>query len=232
VENVKIEDQSPGIVQFAVTGPAAESILSKHLPIRVSGMDRGAAKMGSLMVARYIAARIGPTSAWTLEVMIPTMFAARAWEFITIKAGESALRPCGMVARDILRLEAGLPMWGHELNETVDPVTAGLMKFVDADRQFSGADAIRCIAASGPSRRRVALESESPAMEGSIPRLGTVITDTSGREIGTVTSAAISRSGNVVAQAYLSTEMAVESQDLIVGSGENAVKSRATRVFE
>jgi len=113
--------------------------------------------MGSLMIANYIATRVSYSGEWTLEVMVPGMFASKAWKFITSKAGDNAVEPVGMAARDILRIEAGRCRYGHETSEMIDPVTAGLMGCVDLNHEFIGSDTIRKLAAKTPARRRVGL---------------------------------------------------------------------------
>ncbi|MCG8584480.1 MAG: glycine cleavage system protein T, partial [Pirellulales bacterium] len=76
------------------------------------------------------------------------------------KAGEShGVKPAGLGCRDTLRLEAAMPLYGHELNEDTDPLTAGLKFAVNLkDRMFPGRDAIAAVAEQGPSKKRVGLQ--------------------------------------------------------------------------
>jgi aminomethyltransferase len=106
---------------------------------------------------------------------------------------DERVRPIGLGARDSLRLEAGLCLYGHELSETITPVEAGLMWSIsrarrrDGDRPggFPGAEAIFAMADSGPARRRVGLK-----VEGKRPvREGQSVLDASGAEVGVITSA-------------------------------------------
>ncbi len=249
IDDVKIDDQTEKVYQFAVSGPAAQDILRKVLPISIDDLADGGAKMGSLMIANYIATRVSYSGEWTLEVMVPGMFAGKAWEFITKitkKAGENAVAPVGMAARDILRIEAGRCRYGHEINEMTDPVTGGLMSCVELNHDFIGADAIAKLAAKTPARRRVGLILETsgggaetgdlsggaadeaknlrdlmtPPGEGIIPTLGTPITTAdakNSREVGNITSGTFSpKLGKVIAMGYVAPDVAEVGTELIV----------------
>ncbi|MBS3821074.1 MAG: hypothetical protein GVY16_12150 [Planctomycetes bacterium] len=209
-DGVRVDDQTRTVAQFGAVGPHAEALLGAVLPINIEGLPRGTAKMGSLMVANYIASRTGLTRQWSLEVMVPNAFASQAWTYVTKKAGDNAIRPCGHAARDILRMQAVLPRYGHEINETIDPVTASLERCVDFGHDFIGGDAVRKMAERGPQRRRVLLKLDSHDEDDlSIPRLGTPLYDDEGREIGTVTSGTLTPTGRaVMVQAYVVTDMA------------------------
>ncbi len=99
-----------------------------------------------------------------------------------------AVKPIGLGARDILRLEAGLSLYGQELSETISPVEAGLSWLLDKKGDFLGADIIASQLASGPARRKVAL-----LVDGKIPvRAGTKINNAEGREVGFISSGAYS----------------------------------------
>src|SRR5258706_16303892 len=73
---------------------------------------------------------------------------------------DATLKPAGLGARDTLRLEAGMPLYGHELGETMDPISAGLGWAVDLKKDFVGVERLREIAAAGPKRKLVGLELE------------------------------------------------------------------------
>lgn len=151
--DVKVSDQTRNTVHICTCGQAAARILDAVLPEKVSSLPRGAAKIGSFVVARYIAARTGYTNLWSLEVILPNMLAQQAWSFITAKAGANAIRPAGMTAREILRKEASLPRRGPDFDDTTDPITAGLERAVNFNHDFLGRDAIGKIkqARGGPA---------------------------------------------------------------------------------
>jgi len=72
----------------------------------------------------------------------------------------ATLRPAGLGARDTLRLEAGMPLYGHELTESIDPIAAGLKWAVDLSKEFVGVERLREVEKSGPARKLVGLELE------------------------------------------------------------------------
>ena len=165
---------------------------------------------------------------------MPALLAGRAWNYITIKAGDRAIKPAGMAALDILRIEEGVCRYGHEINETIDPLTAGLEKLVDLRHDFVGKEAISRLWGRPPARRRVrlAVAPERSPLHGAteikdsiflfdlqdiIPRQGAVLLDESGTEVGVVTSGTYSpaRQG-VVAMGYVAASAAQPGARLIV----------------
>jgi len=93
----------------------------------------------------------------------------------------------GMAALDAIRIEQNLPRYGHEVNETLDPATAGLLDRVSPRQNFLGAAAIAELSRRGPSRRRVQLKFPGENVS-TLPRLGDTVFNTDHAEIGTVTS--------------------------------------------
>jgi len=199
--SAKVDDQTEKGAMLAVTGSAAREVLDAILPEKPGDLPDGAAKIGSMMIARYIIIRKSFTGMWGLEVILPKMFIAKAWRFITENAGDKCLKPAGMAARDILRIESGLCRYGHELNETIDPFTAGLESLVDFNHEFIGRQALTGIRSRGISRRRVGLRFDCSE----IARLGDTVYDADGLEAGAITSGTFSAALDCpVAMAYVS----------------------------
>ena len=202
--SAKVDDQTDKGAMLAVSGTAAREVLDSVLPEKPGDLPDGAAKIGSMMIARYIIMRTSFTGMWGLEVILPKMFIAKAWRFITEKAGAKSLKPAGMAARDILRIEAGLCRYGHELNETIDPITAGLESLVDFEHDFLGRQALTDIRDKGVSRRRVGLRLDGSEAS-AIARLGDTVYNSEGIEVGAITSGTFSPALDCpVAMAYVS----------------------------
>jgi aminomethyltransferase len=120
------------------------------------------------------------------------------------------VKPIGLGARDSLRLEAGLCLYGHELDETISPVEADLVWSIQKRRRaeggFIGAERVQRELSEGVARRRAGIrpEGRAPARE------GTVITDAAGREIGKVTSGGFGPSvGGPIAMGYVAAQSSV-----------------------
>ncbi|HOF17540.1 MAG TPA: glycine cleavage T C-terminal barrel domain-containing protein [Phycisphaerae bacterium] len=217
--DARVDDQTLKTTLLAVTGPEAPRILDAVLPFRAGDLPAGAVKFGSLMIARYIAARVSDSGEWGVEVSLPNLVAGQAWRFITEKAGPNAVRPVGLAAADVLRIEAGLCRYGHEFNETIDPLSAGLEDRLHWEHDFLGRDALDKLRARSLARRRVGLVLEAPAERAAavIPRQGAAVRRADGSEAGAVTSATFSPAREVVlAMAYLSPVAAEVGEKLSV----------------
>ena len=216
----KVDDQTDKTTMLVAAGPATAGILDAVLPFDVSDLPAGAVKFGSILIARYIAERVDLTGEWGVAVSIPDMMAGQAWKFVTQGAGEHAIPPAGLAALDVLRIEAGLPRYGHELNETIDPVTAGLAGAVHFEHDFIGRDALATIREKGPARQLVGLVPAAPSSTptvASIPRSGTAVSTGDGSEVGAVTSATYSPTlEKVIAMAYVDREAAEAGTALCV----------------
>jgi len=142
----KVDDQTLKTSMLALVGPGAAAILDAVLPEPASRLPRGAAKIGSMVLARYLAVRRGATRLWSIEVMLPNMLAGRAWDFITRRAGANAVAPAGLATRERLRIEARLPKCGRDFHVGDSPVDAKLLAAVDLGKDFLGAEAVRAAA--------------------------------------------------------------------------------------
>jgi aminomethyltransferase len=192
---------------IALQGPAAARVLDRLAP------DAGLAS-APFMSARDLRilgveaslTRSGYTGEDGFEI---SLAADRAESFARRLLEEREVEPAGLGARDSLRLEAGLCLYGHELDEDTDPVEAGLAWSIQKRRRleggFPGARRILAALADGPERRRVglALEGRAPAREGA------EILDAAGRIIGRVTSGGFGPSvGAPIAMGYVPAEQA------------------------
>jgi aminomethyltransferase len=158
-------------------------------------------------VACYVT-RSGYTGEDGYEISMPSADAMRVARRLL---AESEVAPIGLGARDSLRLEAGLCLYGHDIDETTTPVEAGLVWSIQKRRReeggFPGADIVKRQLAGGAARKRVGLlpEGRAPARE------HTTITDSSGGELGTVTSGGFGPSvGAPIAMGYVKASHAAK----------------------
>ncbi|ODT63746.1 MAG: glycine cleavage system protein T [Phenylobacterium sp. SCN 69-14] len=184
---------------MALQGPKAAEVLAAHAP-QAAAMVFMDARAFSAFGTDVIVSRSGYTGEDGYEISVPASEALRIWN--TLLADER-VRPIGLGARDSLRLEAGLPLYGHDVDETVSPVEADLAFAVAKKRReardFPGAARIARELAEGPSRKRVGLI----VLEGAPAREGAQIADEAGNVVGVVTSGGFSPSlGKPIAMGF------------------------------
>jgi aminomethyltransferase len=123
---VEIEDQTLSHFMLALQGPKAIDILSGLVDIGLATMKYYSGHYTNINGVAGIVTRTGYTGEDGFEVIVPAVTAAELWRDL-IDAGQShGLKPAGLGCRDTLRLESGMPLYGHEMNESTDPFTAGL----------------------------------------------------------------------------------------------------------
>lgn len=156
--DVIVEDISDGVAQIAVQGPGAMDIVRKivaagDIPDKYyhACFDR------DVLGESCIISTTGYTGEDGVEIYVPAAAAEKLWDEL-LKAGGGELIPCGLGARDTLRLEAGMPLYGHEMNDEISPREAGLGIFVKLDKEcdFIGKEAL--IEAGEPARRKIGLK--------------------------------------------------------------------------
>ena len=191
---------------LALQGPKAEMVLAKHdASVReLKFMQTKALNIAGFTVA---ASRSGYTGEDGFELSVPAKDAVKLWKLLLADAD---VKPIGLGARDSLRLEAGLCLYGHELDETISPIEAGLQWSIQKRRRveggFIGAERVQRELAEGVARKRVGIKPEGRAPA----RDGTEIQDSTGRKIGVITSGGFGPTVNgPVAMGYVETASAV-----------------------
>lgn len=151
----KAEDISDRVAQLALQGPNAPAILKKLLP--EEQIPKGyytALPNVNLQGIRCMISRTGYTGELGYEIYTANENAPKLWQLLREAGEEFGLIPCGLGARDTLRLEAAMPLYGHEMDETISPLEAGLDFGVKLDKkEFIGRDAL--VSAGTPKRVRV-----------------------------------------------------------------------------
>jgi aminomethyltransferase len=195
-----------GLSLMALQGPRAEAVLAKHAPLvrNLPFMQSADIEIGGI---RAQVSRSGYTGEDGFEISVANAEAAKLWNLLL---SDPLVKPVGLGARDSLRLEGGLCLYGHELDETISPVEADLVWSIQKRRRmeggFIGAARVQKELAEGVARKRVGIRPEGRAPA----RDGTVITDASGREIGKVTSGGFGPTvGGPIAMGYVETPSAV-----------------------
>jgi aminomethyltransferase len=198
---------------LALQGPAAAVALARHAP--------EIARLGFLEGDDFLLAgmpawisRSGYTGEDGFEISIA---ADQAEALASLLAAEPEVEPAGLGARDSLRLEAGLPLYGHDLDRETSPIAADLTFALSKRRRqaggYSGAEAVARELACGAANRRVGL-----LVEGRQPvREGATVIDGQGRDIGRVTSGGFSPSLEVaIAMAYVPVALAIPGTAILL----------------
>lgn len=155
-----LADQTEATAMIALQGPKAIEKIAGVLPIDISELKRYNFVSDSYMLIKFTIFRSGYTGEDGVEIILPAKVAGMAMKMLAgnFDRPEASIKPAGLGARDTLRLEAAMPLYGHELNETIDPLSAGLGWAVDLKKEFIGVEPLRQIAAKGPARKLVGLE--------------------------------------------------------------------------
>lgn len=183
--NVQVANVSEQTAQLALQGPLAEKILQKLTDFDLSGLQyfRFAQNVGVAGV-KCLVSRTGYTGEDGFEIYAGAKHAVRLWREILNAGKEDGVVPVGLGARDTLRFEAGLPLYGQEIGPSISPIEAGLGRFVKIDkRDFIGRDALAKEKGEGPKRRLVGIE----MIGRGIPRTGYEV-QAAGRKIGEITT--------------------------------------------
>ncbi len=157
LNGTKAEDISNRVAQLALQGPKATEILAKLLPAeRLPQKYYSAVREASVNGIPCMISRTGYTGEQGYELYTAPEHAEALWKLLRDAGKDEGLIPCGLGARDTLRLEAAMPLYGHEMDETISPIEAGLGFAVKTDKSdFIGKAAL--LAAGKPKRVRVGL---------------------------------------------------------------------------
>jgi aminomethyltransferase len=196
---------------MALQGPQAAAVLARFVP-EAATMKFMSALTADLLGAPALITRSGYTGEDGYEISVP---GDRAEEIARRLLAEAEVEPIGLGARDSLRLEAGLCLYGHDIDQTTTPVEAALTWTINKRRRaeggFPGADVILGQLANGTARKRVGIrpDGRAPARE------HTDITDAAGNKLGEVTSGGFGPSVSApVAMGYVATASAAPGTEL------------------
>lgn len=168
---VEIRDYSSLFALLALQGPAAPAILGKLFP-EVPALKPFRFQKLHWEKHELLISRTGYTGEDGFEIYTPPALAETLWQTLLRTGTTAGLIPAGLGARDLLRQEAGLPLFGHELSARISPVQAGLERFIDWEKpDFSGRTALLQEKNNPATPRRIGLVSDRSA----IPRPGTEV---------------------------------------------------------
>ena len=207
--DARITDQTEAYALIAIQGPAAAGILGPLTDVALDGVKYYTSHRGTVAGREVLLARTGYTGEDGFELFSQPGDAEHIWMTLSAAGAAASLIPAGLAARDTLRLEAGMPLYGSELGPDTTPFDAGLGRVVKLGKpgDFVGRAALTAAAQAPPRRVLVGLRSGTRR----VPRHGyPVLWD--GQARGTVTSGAPSPTlGVPIAMAYVEPEVAAEA---------------------
>jgi len=196
-----LDDRSLATALVAIQGPRSIDVLAPLTDVDLSGLSYYAIAQGLVAGREALVARTGYTGEDGFEIFVDTEAGVAVWDALSAAGTEAGVVPVGLGARDTLRLEAGMPLYGNELDRTTNPLEAGLGRVVRFEKpgDFVGRAALEKVARDGPSRRLVGLviRGRGIARHGYPVRAGDQVT-------GAVTSGTLSPTlGTPIAMAYV-----------------------------
>jgi aminomethyltransferase len=229
---IHLSDYSAYYSQLAVQGPRALETLQKLTKVELAGIRNYWFTFGEVAgVANVLIARTGYSGEDGFEVYIPSdePTTVKMWEALMEAGQEFGIRPCGLGARNTLRLEAGMPLYGHEISDSINVLEAGLERWLKLDKgEFIGRDALLAVqAAGGPKRKLIGLE----MVERGIGRDGYPVLSLDGERIGAITSGSPAPFLKTnIAFALVPTAVAASGEDVLVEVRGNHVRARQVAI--
>lgn len=209
-----VADETARWALVAIQGPASVAAIAPLVDVDLSALGYYRSTSARLAGVEVLLARTGYTGEDGFEVFVPVEAAVAVWDVVLAAAREHGGVPAGLACRDTLRLEAGMPLYGHELTRATSPFAAGLGKVVKLDKEPGavGLEALRRLAAEPPARVLVGLRGSGRRA----PRAGYAVVH-GGAPVGEVTSGALSPTlGFPVAMGYVEAALAAPGTTLAV----------------
>jgi aminomethyltransferase len=212
----ELENASDNMAQLAIQGPLALKTLQKLTDIDLATIPYYSFVTGKLAgIEQVIISNTGYTGCGGFELYFYPQYAGKIWEAIFEAGAEFGIKPIGLGARDTLRLEAGFPLYGNELNDTTSPLQAGLgwiTKFTEGN-DFIARPLLETEKKQGVSDKSVGFEMVGKG----IARHGYEIVNDAGKIIGNVTSGSISpATKKAIGLGYVKTEYAAPGTTIFI----------------
>ena len=225
-DNASVTDESSETALIAVQGPLALSALQPLVGDDLAALPRRS--IGTFQVAGVpaLVGRTGYTGEDGVEIFVASGHAVQVWRSILERAA-LPVQPCGLGARDTLRLEAGNLLYGHDMDESVNPVEAGLNFILKLEKgDFIGRHALIRAKADGVAKRLVGFE----MVERGVPRSEFSI-EWDGRTVGRVTSGSYAPTlDRNIGLGYVESQLATIGQEINIVIRERGVRARVVKL--
>jgi aminomethyltransferase len=231
VFDASLEDISDEVAMFAVQGPKARELIQHLAGSDLGAIPRFGCAWTTISGVKTLISRTGYTGEDGFEVFVwdaplhNPIKAQIVWNAIMEARESYGLEPCGLAARDVLRLEAGLCLYGIDMDEKTNPYEARLSFVVKLGKNFIGRERLQQVKEKGTSRLRIGLVTEKRVP----PRHGFPITS-NGRAVGSVTSGTLSPTLNTgIAMGYVERENAREGMILEIQVRDHMEAARVVK---
>ena len=224
---VDVQDRSDSLALLAVQGPQADPLIASLSPQRTDGepwsnLTYYTFTKAELLGHEVLISATGYTGAGGVEIYMPQEAAEPVWNALL----ECGVVPCGLGARDTLRLEMGFCLYGNDIDDTTSPLEAGLGWITKFTKDFVDRPRLESQKAEGVTTKLVGLCMDDRG----IPRQGYPVLDLDGNHVGNVTSGTMSPSlGHGIGMAYLQASLAKESTPLMVQIRNKTVPCHVVR---
>jgi aminomethyltransferase len=225
---IHLSDYSSYYSQLALQGPRAMGTLAKLTKVNLAAIKNYWFTWGSVAgILNVLIARTGYSGEDGFEVYIPSDEATtvKMWNALLEAGAEFGIRPCGLGARNTLRLEAGMSLYGHEISEEINVFEGGLVRWLKLDKgEFIGRDALMAVRDEGwPKRKIVGLE----MVERGIGRDGYAVFSLDGEAVGQITSGSPAPFLKTnIAMALVTAQAAESGADVLVDVRGNRVRAK------
>src|SRR5579859_3977700 len=155
---VHVENQSDALCMLSLQGPRSEDVLRGLTPLDLNQIAYYACAEGTVAGVQCVVARTGYTGEDGFELFFDVAKAEHVWDSLMQAGANCSLQPIGLGARDTLRFEAGMPLYGHEISDEINPLEARLGWAVHLDKEFIGRDALLKVKLEGVKRQIVGFE--------------------------------------------------------------------------
>jgi len=214
VQQAGLKDETEATCMIAVQGPRSCDLLRSLTSAPVLGLRYYTFTDATVAGIPCVVSRTGYTGEDGFELICPNSQGVELWETLMRAGADMGIAACGLGARDTLRLEAAMPLYGHEMDESIDPLTAGLAFGVRLSKtgDFIGRSAIERVKATPTGKKRVGLKLSGKR----IPREKMTI-HSGGQPVGIVTSGTQSPTlGGPIAMGYVPAELSMPGTQLQV----------------
>jgi len=234
---VKIDDQTLGTAMVALQGPKIIEMVSRFSS-EIPALKRYRFAIKNLIVIKLIVSRTGYTGEDGVEVILPAGMVSMAMSLllkdVNMKAEQALVKPVGLGARDTLRMEAGMPLYGHELGEDISALECGVDFAISLDKdqgergeKFVGMDALKkTVDSGGPTRRLVGI-----AVDGKRTARQGMTIKSAGRDVGAVTSACLSPTlGHAIAMGFVEIGATEPGTALSIDTGRGVLDGKVVKL--